>query len=414
MLRRQSKSATTARTFAAMQDPRFRAFFWPQTFSAIGEWMQAPAVNVYVLRLTHSAPDVGAIYALLFVPTVLLAPWMGAICDTFDRRRILIACNVASALPPLVIAVAASTERLSMPVLWLSVAASGVLNALNTPARQSFIAQLAPMESLANAMYLYSTSMTAARAAGPLAAALCLATVGEAPSFYANAASYIPLVLALIGLRRGWSPAPQMSGRRQPALQSMMETLAAPQLRRSILLTAAISGFGVTSSVILPVFVERQLGGSGSTYAWLAGVVGVGALFGTLAMARRARTGNGLVAALAVALGAALLLTAAARSPAEAVVPLLASGVLAAASLATAGATLQILAPPERRGRVMSAYAVAFTGGGAIVMPIMGVVAGATSARIAYILCAILVSSLGGVAVIARGRQVFEAPDVSG
>src|SRR4029453_10020696 len=73
----------------------------------------------------------------------------------------------------------------------------GTINALDLPARQSFVVELVGKEDLPNAIALNSAAFNTARIVGPAVAGILLATVGEAGCFWINALSYVAVIGSL-------------------------------------------------------------------------------------------------------------------------------------------------------------------------------------------------------------------------
>src|SRR5580704_3979194 len=78
------------RTFSSLSIPNYRKFFFGQTTSLIGTWMQTTAQSWLVFTLTHSATDIGFVVALQTLPVLLLGPYGGVIADRVNKRRLMI------------------------------------------------------------------------------------------------------------------------------------------------------------------------------------------------------------------------------------------------------------------------------------------------------------------------------------
>ena len=78
-------------TFRALRSRNYRLYFWGQSLSLIGTWMQQVAIGWLVYRLTDSAFLLGVVGFSSQIPTLFLAPLTGVAADRFPRRAILIA-----------------------------------------------------------------------------------------------------------------------------------------------------------------------------------------------------------------------------------------------------------------------------------------------------------------------------------
>jgi MFS family permease len=174
---------------------------------------------------------------------------------------------------------------------------------------------------------------------------------------------------------------------------------------------AVLSGFGITSIVLLPLFVVRTLHAQDWTYAVLAGLVGAGAVIGSLGMTARRVIGPRPVAACAIGLSAVLIIIGTSSSAAIAGLPLFLSGIFAACAIATALATMQVVSAPEMRGRVIAAYMAVFTISSGLVAPATGFIAEATSPRVGYYICAAAVAASAALVLQFRKpeRDLYDA-----
>jgi hypothetical protein len=67
-------TAQLSRTFSALSVPNFRLFFYGQSISLVGTWMQSVAQSWLVYSLTHSSTALGAVVAIQTLPVLVLGP----------------------------------------------------------------------------------------------------------------------------------------------------------------------------------------------------------------------------------------------------------------------------------------------------------------------------------------------------
>lgn len=398
-----AQSLTKVRgTFASLRVRSFRIFFLGQLASFIGDWMQLTAANVLVLELHGGGIGLGIVNVAMLLPRVVLSPYAGVLADRFSKRRILVICNILLLVCSAVIGILLSSHSLTLTALYLLMLVSGILDAFNLTTRQAFIAEIVPRQQIVNASALYATALTLSRVLGPIAAGLLLATSDVGTVFYANSLSYLVFLITLACLRgiepTGTRPASALSKLRT----SFRMTWGVAGYRSPLLLSGIIGGFGVTSQVLLPIFVEQSLRSSAFVYAVLLGVVGAGTLAGSLLTAAQNTATDRLSLLAAFVLAFALLVICISPTIGIAVVPLFVSGVAAAACLTMVFARLQILAEPQNRGMVMGMYTLISTGAGALVTPLMGFVAQISTARIGYAVCGAAVLLGSALLLLAR------------
>src|ERR1700742_3480077 len=93
--------ASWGKTFSSLKVPNYRLYFAGQSISLVGTWMQMTAQSWLVLTLTHSSTDLGLAVALQAVPVLLLGPYGGVVADRVDKRRLMIALQMAMGLQAL-------------------------------------------------------------------------------------------------------------------------------------------------------------------------------------------------------------------------------------------------------------------------------------------------------------------------
>ena len=362
--------------FAALRVPNFRLYFFGQCVSLVGTWMQGVAQSWLVLQLTHSATLLGLVVALQFVPVLLGGPYGGLVADRVGKRRLLLVTQSTFAVLALGLGLLTVTGVVRLWMVVVVAVAFGIVNAVDSPARQSFVPELVGPGLLGTAVGLNSVVVNAARAVGPAVAGVLIATVGTGVCFLVNAASFAAVLGALALMRtERLLPVPPV----HPAPGQLAEGLAyarrTPGLWIPLLMMALIGTLAYEFPVVLPVLAQAGLHGDAQTFGYLTSAMGVGAVLGGLGIAARGRAGAiPLVIAAAgfgVALGVAALLT----SLTAELIALGFVGVASTAFLAMGNTTLQLICAPQFRGRVMALWSVTFMGSTPIGGPIIGVVA---------------------------------------
>jgi MFS family permease len=364
------------RTFAALRHRNYRLFWISQLVSLTGTWMHAVAQGWLVLELTGQPFWLGAVGAANTLPVLAFSLLGGVAADRFPKRSLLIASQSVSAALALGLGLLALGGQVQVWHVLLVALLLGTANALDLPARQSFVVEMVGREDLLNAIALNSLTFNAARVVGPAVAGAIVAAAGTATCFLVNAASFVPVVAAL-ALMRDLPEAP----RARPASVSahLREGLAYLASERRfqglIALVAAGSFFGYPCITLLPAFARDVLHADARGYGLLMAMTGVGAVVSALALAARQRSGaaGGVVVGAGVAFGAALALFAASRSFATAVPLLAVAGAGMVAQAATANTLVQSMVPDALRGRLMSMFTLVLMGA----MPLGNIVIGA-------------------------------------
>ena len=359
----------------ALQHANFRLYFAGQAVSILGSWIQQVALSWLIYRLTGSVALLGVTTFAALLPQLIVGPLAGAWTDRHDKRRLLIAVQGILAVQALVLAGLTAFELIGPALIVAMSLLLGVLNAFDTPLRQSLIGSfVGRREDLPNALALNAMLFV-----GPPLAGVLLALTSEALCFALNGLSFLALLIGLLLIRID-TPA-RASGSTGKVFREGLDYVWQNQPIRLLILTLAMVNLTASSyAVLLPVFARDIFGGDAQTLGWLWGAAGCGAFLSTLFLATRQALPGLVRIVLVGALLSAAALLAFAASP---VVPL----ALAAMALLGFGISvgnvginmlLQSLAPEQLRGRVVSFFTSTRFGFDAI----GGLLAGLLAARI--------------------------------
>lgn len=350
----------------ALRSRNYRLFFAGQGISLIGTWMQMVAVGWLVYRLTNSPLLLGLTGFAGQIPVLLLAPLGGVVADQWPLRRLLVITQTLCLVQALLLAGLTLSGTISPAAIIVLSAFLGIINALDMPVRQAFVVEmLADPADLGNAIALNSLLVNGARLVGPALAGVLIAALGEGLCFLLNGISYIAVIAALLAMRVPVRPA---RGAIRPIVAELAEgfryALGFPPIRDVLGLLAVSSLLGMSYATIMPAFVRDVLHGDSRVYGLLLGTTGLGALVGgTLLAARRSARGLGrTIAAGTVLFGGGLCIVAVFRtiSLAALLLPIVGLGMML--QIVASNTVLQILVDDDKRGRVMSLYAMAFLG----------------------------------------------------
>ncbi|MGH9456197.1 MAG: MFS transporter [Thermoanaerobaculia bacterium] len=380
----------------ALSHRNYRLFFSGQLLSLVGTWLQSVAQAWLVYRLTDSALLLGLIGFANNFPVFFVAPFGGMVADRANRRRVLLATQIASMLLAGGLAAVTLTGVVRTWHVFVLATLLGVVNGFDIPARQSFVVDLVGRDDLVNAIALNSTAFNLARVAGPALAGIIVAVAGEGPCFLMNAVSYLAVIggLAMIRLpdvvrgATGESTIRVLTG-------GFRFAGATGPIRALLLLLVVLSFTGMPYTVLMPIFADELLGRGARGLGMLMGATGIGALAGSISLATR-KTVIGLgrwVARAALGFGVCLVLFSVSRSFWLSVALLLPVGFSMVLSMAASNTLIQAMVPDEIRGRVMAVYSMVFMGGA----PLGALFAGA----LAESLGAPLTVAAGGLLTIA-------------
>jgi MFS family permease len=317
-----------------------------------------------VLQLTNSAFQVGLVTTLGSLPILLFTLYGGVVADRVDKRRLVLVLQCGMMLEALALGILTHGGWITAELVMLLAVGFGLLSAFEVPTRQSLVAELVGRDDLMNAIALNSSAFNLARIIGPAIAGGLIATVGIAACFYANAASYLAVIVGLLMMRV--RPAPR--GGPVSAFGALTEgvryVLGNPWPRALITIIATFTVFGSSFMPMMPVFARDVLGLDAAGYGALMSGVGLGAITGAIGMAwlgRGARTAR-LVVVSSVLFGAIMASAAFAPGFWSAFTLFSLAGCAMALNGILANTMLQLQAPDSLRGRVLGFYSFTVLG----------------------------------------------------
>jgi MFS family permease len=398
-------AAQFRRTFSALSVPNFRLFFYGQSISLVGTWMQTVAQSWLVYSLTHSSTALGAVVAIQTLPVLLLGPYAGVIADRTDKRRLMVVLQSLMGIQALVLGVLAITHVVTFWEICVLALALGLNNTFENPARQSFVLEMVGGENVRNAVSLNSTMVNAARAVGPAVAGLVIVAAGVGVCFFVNALSFVAVVYSLMSMdKRTLRPSAPVSRAKGQMREGLSYVRHEPRLAIPLLMMGLVGTLAYEFQVSLPVLAKQTFHGGAETYGFLTAFMGAGAVLGGLVTATRGKTGLRALSIAAIVFGVGILATSVAPELALAYVLMALVGWGSVSFLATGNSTLQLGSDPSMRGRVMALWAVAFLGSTPIGGPLIGWVIAQSNARVGLAIGGVSCFLAAGLGFIARAR----------
>ena len=369
----QTRRMRRRSSFRALRSRPFRLYFAGQIASASGTFLQQTAIGWLVLKLTGSAAELGLVLAVGGVPSLLFGPWGGTIADRMDLRRLLIGTQLAFGLLAGLLWVLAVAGKATVPVIVAISVAGGVVQIVDSPARQAFVGSLVAPEDLSSAVSLNGVVVNSARVVGPALAGALIVTVGTTPCFGVNALSYLAVIAALVALRplRPARPHQSAGGVRD----GLRYARGREQLWVPLVMMALVGLLAFNFSVILPVLASDTFHGSGGTYGLLTTMLSIGSVAGSLGVGLISHPRRKYLVFAALAFGICLTATAASPNVTVACVALLVTGAAAFSFVTLASTTLQLHSAPAYRGRIMALWVFVYIG----TTPVGSILTGAIS-----------------------------------
>lgn len=370
--------------YTALRYRDFRLLWIGLLISNLGTWMQFTALGFFVAQMAgtaHAASlDLGILGASRAVPVLLLSPLAGVVADRLARRRVLLVTNATMALVALLLALLASSHRLTLLGLILLSALNSAANAFDAPTRQSWVPLLVDRKFIGNAVGLNSVAFNAPAVVGPAFAGLLIVWIGVAGAFYFNAAATLAVVVAVIMMR----PSPPSVSTRESVLRSMHQGIAFivshPALRW-IMLGQLVTAILVRPySQLVAAFAVNVLHAGARGLGWAVSAIGIGGFAGALATAyfaqRERRSSFWMQAGCVMSFG--LMVLGFVPTLHVSVFVLFAIGLGTMALMGATNTLIQVLSPENVRGRALSVYTMIAIG----VVPAGSLVDGAIASAI--------------------------------
>ncbi len=364
----------------ALRHKNFRLYFSGQGLSVIGTWVQRIALTWLVYRLTNSAFLLGVVGFAGQIPLLIVTPFAGVLADRINKHKILIYAQTLSMIQAFILAFLVLTNTIQVWEIILLSIILGIFDAVDMPTRQSFMVEMVGnnRDDLSNAIALNSSMVNSARLIGPAIAGILISLFGEGWCFLLNAVSYIAVIVSLFKMDIVHKVIPS---KKKDTIKELKEGISYafgfPPIKALLLLLTLVSFMGTPIRILAPVFVKQFFHGGADLFGFFMGASGLGALTGAIyLMNRKSVLGIGKIIAYAtLAFAAGLIAFALSHIILISLLFMFVTGLGMMIQLAGSNTLLQTIVEDDKRGRVMSLYAMSFRG----IAPFGSLLAGAAA-----------------------------------
>ena len=397
--------STLRDSFTPLRFPNFRIYLSGQAVSLIGTWLQVTAQAWLVWTLTGSEAASGIVAMLGALPFLLFGPWAGVLAERVDRRKLLIATQLAAMILAFVLAILVQTKtvqiwhvfppwskpfndtnwglKVSVVQIWHVYILSfllGTVNALDVPTQQTFLGDLSGTSEMRKAVNLNAMILQVSRMVGPAIAGLVIARIGIAPSFWVNGVSFLAVVASLVALRSKQVRSKQKDVRPMRDLAEALRYLRTQPRIQDLFIFSTLTVFLVLSVLgsQLPAVADKLLGGNAATLGALQAASGAGALIAVVFIMpifqglRRSGIALGFAS---VWMGCWLLVFSTSRVLLLSELALFFGSMGAPTVIASSLGLVQFMTPNEMRARVLSLFTMISFGLQAFAVLIVGFLA---------------------------------------
>jgi len=268
----------------------FRTFIviWSgQLVSTLGSGLTGFALGVWIYQETGSTTLFAMNMLAFAIPTLLMSPIAGALVDRYDRRWMMILSDTGAGLSTLAIALLLITDNLQIWHIFIATAVNAAFSTFQWPAYSAVTSLLVPREQLGRAGGMVQIGQAVSQLLAPAAAGALLVTIGLGGVILVDFATFAFAVITLL-LVRVPKPAATEAGEAsrgtiwQEAAFGWKYIVARPGLLGLLLVFAVFNLLnGLTGPLITPLILDMT---SADMLGYLASIIGVGMLLGTVVM----------------------------------------------------------------------------------------------------------------------------------
>ena len=339
---------------------RYAAYRWlwlGNVMGSAGRWVLVLVLSTQLFQITHSSFWVGLGLFLTQGPVVLMAPFSGALADRLDRRMLNVASAAASSVTTALFALMTWLGLISLPVILCLSLLFGLSFVFQMTLRSTLVPSLVPHAGILNAVSLFQVGTQGAQFLGPALATPLLALEGPATAWAFCSLLYAASAVLSVGVGESRVPASETTTRHR-LTGSLRYLRVRPLAWAAICAVALHCSLTMAYQGMLPMFVAMDLRADASSYGALLTSIGVGAVVGSLCLARLSDRSHrpALFAVSLVGSGLALSVLGAAPSVPVAVVAAFVTGGTQAMFMSMTLALVQSSIDNEYRGRATSLF----------------------------------------------------------
>jgi MFS family permease len=352
--------------FKALKSQNFKLFFYGQSVSVIGTWMQKTAVSWMVYSITGSVFLLGLTTFLSMIPSLFLAPLAGSIIGRYDRHRAMMVLQSLAMLQAGALALLIYLKIYNINFILALSLIQGIINAFDMTCRQTMMIDIVnDKEDLPNAVALNSTLNNFARIAGPALAGIILHQYGEDICFIGNFLSYIPVLVSLLMMKI----TPHIKAKDKfKMLEDFIEGFdyvkKEAEMAKMLLMLMCSSLFVISFNTLMPVFAKDIFSGNAQTFSWFESAAGIGSILSAIYLANLKRSDNmgKIMIAASLLLGFSIIILAYSNSLTVALICMALSGVGMMAQTSSINIYIQTQSAVNMRSRSISYYLMAYQG----------------------------------------------------
>ena len=352
--------------FKALKSKNFKLFFYGQSVSVIGTWLQKTAVSWMVYSVTASVFLLGLATFLSMIPSLFLAPLAGSIIGRYDKHRAMILLQSLAMLQAGALALMIYLKIYNINFILALSLIQGIINSFDMTCRQTMMIDIVDnKEDLPNAVALNSTLNNFARIAGPALAGIILHNYGEDICFIGNFLSYIPVLISLLMMKiTPHIKATDKMKMYDDFIEGLDYVKKETEMAKMLLMLMCSSLFVISFNTLMPVFAKDIFSGNAQTFSWFESAAGIGSILSAIYLANLKKADNmgKIMIAASLLLGFSIIILAYSNSLTVALICMALSGVGMMAQTSSINIYIQTQSTVNMRSRSISYYLMAYQG----------------------------------------------------
>jgi MFS family permease len=352
--------------FKALRSKNFKLFFYGQSVSVIGTWLQKTAVSWMVYSVTGSVFLLGLTTFLSMIPSLFLSPLAGSIIGRYDRHKAMILLQSLAMLQAGALALLIYLKIYNINFILALSLFQGIINSFDMTCRQTMMIDIVDnKEDLSNAVALNSTLNNFARIAGPALAGIILHQYGEDVCFMGNFLSYIPVLISLLMMKiTPHIKATDKFKMLDDFIEGFDYVKKETEMAKMLLMLMCSSLFVISFNTLMPVFAKDIFSGNAQTFSWFESAAGIGSILSAIYLAnlKRSDTMGKIMIAASLLLGFSIIILAYSNSLTVALICMALSGVGMMAQTSSINIYIQTQSAVNMRSRSISYYLMAYQG----------------------------------------------------
>ncbi|WP_456312725.1 MFS transporter [Pseudomonas shirazensis] len=352
--------------FKALKSKNFKLFFYGQSVSVIGTWLQKTAVSWMVYSVTGSVFLLGLTTFLSMIPSLFLAPLAGSIIGRYDKHRAMILLQSLAMLQAGALALLIYLKIYNINFILALSLIQGIINSFDMTCRQTMMIDIVDnKEDLPNAVALNSTLNNFARIAGPAMAGIILHTYGEDICFIGNFLSYIPVLISLLMMKiTPHIKATDKFKMLEDFIEGFDYIKKENEMAKMLLMLMCSSLFVISFNTLMPVFAKDIFSGNAQTFSWFESAAGIGSILSAIYLAnlKSSKNMNKIMLAASLLMGFSIIILAYSNNLTIALICMALSGVGMMAQTSSINIYIQTQSAVNMRSRSISYYLMAYQG----------------------------------------------------